>query len=171
MTGNAMGQQEDVHDVVDAQAQGTQTHQDVAAQDIASQFLRRIDVHDTAAHQSRTDVYGKHNQNGTGIEPHTFPLQEAWHRDVKRIDALQIAGAHQRQQHAWMQDARLSCSNRMAEERRYKRRRAEDAVHPCQTQILYPVSRKESHYTSYHEMNNGRTAKRYEKNVFTHSCQ
>ena len=171
MAGDAMGKAEDVHDVVDAKPQRAQAHQDVAAQNVGGKLLRRIDIHNAAAHQGGTCINGKHNQDGTRIMPHTLPLQKARHRDVQRVDALQIACTHQCQQHAGMQDAGLSRGNRMAEEGSHKRSGTEDAVHPCQAQVLYPVPRKQAHHTGYHEMNNGRTAQSHEKNILAHSRQ
>ena len=50
MTRHAPWQQEDVHDVIDAQCQGNESQQNVAAQDVFYQFLCRIDIYDVTAY-------------------------------------------------------------------------------------------------------------------------
>ena len=163
-----MRKQENVHDVVDAQPQSAKAHQDVTAQYVSGQILCRIDIDNPTAHQSRTDVDGKQNEDGAGIAPHTLPLQEAGHGYVQRIDALQVAGAKQGQKHAGMQNAWLCGRYLVAEDGCHKCREGKDGIHPCQRQILYAVTGKESHHTSNDKVGHGRTAKCNEKQVFTH---
>ena len=147
--------QEDVHDIVDAQTQGTQSQQDVAAQNVSDQVFCRVDVDNPTAHQSCSDVDGKQHQDRSCITPHSFPLQETGHGNIQRIDALKVACTEQRQQHCRVQDARLAFCNVLTEERRHKRCSEENAVYPSQTQVLYSVSCKKSHHAGNDKMNNG----------------
>ena len=62
----------------------------------------------------------------------------------------------------------MSRRNSLTEERGHKSCAAKDAVNPSQAQVLHSVPRKETHHTGNHKMNDGRAAKRHEKNIFAH---
>ena len=169
VSGHSARQHEDVGDVVDAEAEGAEPHQDVAAQHFPGQFLRRVDIDDTASHQRCDEIDADEHQYGPCVAPHALPLQEARHRDVQRVDALQVTRAEHGQQHCRMQDSRLANGDVVAEERRREQCAEENPVDPSQAQILYPVTRKKTHHAGYHEMDHGGTCERHEKYVFAHA--
>jgi hypothetical protein len=70
-----------------------------------------------------------------------------------------------------MQDAGLGRRNDMAETGRNKHRAEEEAVLPCQGQVLDAMPGKQSHYGCYDKMGYCGPAKSQEKEVFSHEVE